>query len=60
MPTAIIEYALKLACLILEGIPVEQRRASAVQWFWMWWPLTKNMLKPEQQKQVEEIMQEAK
>jgi len=60
MPWSVVEAALRLACLIIEGIQVEQRRATALQWFWMWWPLTKGLLKADQQKQIEEIMGEVK
>lgn len=59
MPLAVIEWALRLACLIIEGIPPEQRRATAIAWFWMWWPIGKLWLKEEQRKQVEEIMKGA-
>ena len=56
MPWTAIEMALRLACLILEGIPIEQRRATALQWFWTWWPITKGTLPKDVQEQIEKIM----
>lgn len=53
-----IEAVCRLVTTILEGIPVEQRRATALSWFWMWWPVTKRFLNKEQQEQIERIMQE--
>ena len=42
--------------LLIEGIPPEQRRASAIAWFWMWWPLAKLWLKKEQEEQILAVM----
>jgi hypothetical protein len=42
---AVIGEALKLVNLILEGVPVEQRRAQAIAWFWLTWPILKQWLK---------------
>lgn len=56
LPWGVVEWALRLVCLLIEGTPMEQRRATALQWFWMWWPVTKGLLKPEQQKQIEDVM----
>ena len=60
MPFTVIEWALRLACLIIEGIPPEQRRATAIAWFWMWWPVGKLWLNEEQRKQIEGIMDTTK
>lgn len=57
LPWGVVEWALRLVCLLIEGTPIEQRQATALQWFWMWWPVTKGLLKPEQQKQIEDVMQ---
>ncbi len=56
MPTAIVEQALRLVILILEGIPPEQRQAQAIAWFYLWWPVAKLFLKKEQEQQIEAIM----
>lgn len=56
VPWAVIEWILRLVVLLIEGIPPEQRRATAIAWFWMWWPVTKLWLKKEQQDQIEQIM----
>lgn len=53
--------ALKLIILILEGVPVEQRKAQALIWFHLWWPLTKSLLRlngtpPEVFEQVEKLV----
>jgi hypothetical protein len=56
LPWGVIEWGLRLAVLLIEGVPAEQRRASAVQWFWMWWPLTKLSLPKEQREQIEQMM----
>lgn len=54
MPWNLIEWGLRLACLILEGVPVEARRATAMAWFWGTWPLLK--LNPEIAKREAEIL----
>jgi hypothetical protein len=42
----LLAEALKLINLILEGVPVEQRRAQSIAWFWLTWPgITKPVLK---------------
>ena len=56
MPWGAIEAGFRFATLLLEGIPPEQRRAQALAWFWMWWPVAKLWLKKEQREQVEGIM----
>lgn len=40
----LIEKALYLACLILESVPVELRRAQFLIWFAMTWPILKFFL----------------
>jgi hypothetical protein len=57
IPLATIELALRLAILILEGIPPEQRRASAMLWWEMWWPLLKETIPEAKRKQIEETME---
>lgn len=59
LPFGLIEQALKLATLLIEGIPPAQRQATAITWFWMWWPVAKLWLKPEQEKQIEALMRQA-
>lgn len=56
IPWAVIEWVLRLVVLLLEGIPAEQRRATAIIWFWMWFPIGKWWLNADQQKQILEIM----
>lgn len=56
MPWTTIEWVLRLICLLIEGIPPEQRRATAITWFWMWWPMAKWWLNKEQETQIEAIM----
>lgn len=56
----LVKEALRLANNLLEGTPVEQRRANAVIWFNTTWPLFKGLFPLETQKQVEEIMKNVK
>lgn len=56
LPWGAVEAIAKVVVLILEGVPVEQRRASALVWFHMWYPLAKLFLSKEQEKQVEAIL----
>lgn len=56
MPWTVIEIALRLVILLLEGIPPEQRKATAIVWWNMWWPIGKLWLKEDQRAQVESIM----
>lgn len=58
MPLGVIEAALRLACLLIEGTPMEQRRATALAWWALWWPLGKLILarQPEVIKQIDAIM----
>lgn len=44
LPQIILE-ALRLLNLLLEGIPVQQRQAEAVKWFWLTWPAAQRFLK---------------
>jgi len=38
MPWTVVEVALRLAILLIEGVPPELRRATATAWFWgTWW-----------------------
>lgn len=41
----VLHELLRLVNAILEGIPVEQRRAEAVKWFWLTWPSAKVLLR---------------
>lgn len=48
MPTELIGLVngiVRLLTVMLEGVPVEQRTASATVWFFLWWPLGKRILK---------------
>lgn len=46
MPTLLITEALRLVNNILEGIPIDQRKAASIQWFWAWWePIVKPIMK---------------
>jgi len=56
MPWGIVEQALRLVNLLLEGQPPEVRRAQALAWFHMWWPLGKLFLRQEQREQIEGIL----
>ena len=61
MPWGVIEWLLRLICLLIEGVPIEQRRATAVAWFWMWWPLVKGAIKnKDHQAQIESLMNSVK
>jgi len=56
----LITEALKLANLLIEGTPIEQRQAQARVAFLTWWPLSKGILKlagvkDEELKQIEEL-----
>lgn len=42
---ALITELLKLINLLLEGVPIEQRRAQSIVWFWATWPGLKAVLK---------------
>ncbi len=60
MPWTIIELALRLAILLLEGIPPEQRRATAIVWWNMWWPIGKLWVKDKgQREQIDAMMAKA-
>lgn len=56
LPWTVVELILRIVILLLEGVPVEMRRATAIQWFWTWWPLGKRLLKKEYQGEVEAAM----
>ncbi|MGH2360053.1 MAG: hypothetical protein ACRDGM_05865 [bacterium] len=56
MPWTVIEWALRLVVLLIEGIPPAQRAATAVTWFWMWWPVAKLWLTKDQEEKIEKIM----
>lgn len=60
LPWGVIEWALRLICLIIEGVPIEQRRATAMQWFYIWWPLGKLLVPKEYHTQIESIMKNIK
>lgn len=59
IPLGILEQVLKLVNTLIEGIPAEQRRATAIAWFWLWWPVAKLWLTDEQEKQIEAIIKGA-
>lgn len=56
LPWGAVEAIAKVVALILEGVPVVQRQATAVVWFHMWYPFAKLFLSKEQEKQIEAIM----
>lgn len=62
MPATIIlellTEALRLANNLLEGTPIEQRKAQAIAAFWTTWPVAKLFLKKEQQDQIEAVMKQ--
>jgi len=63
MPAALIpliQEILRLVNNLLEGTPIEQRRASSIAWFQMTWPLVKGLLPAATQTQIEAIMSEVK
>jgi hypothetical protein len=53
---ALIEQILRLINLLIEGTPIEQRRATAIAWFHATWPFVSWALPADIRKQVEEIM----
>lgn len=57
---AFITEVVKLVNNILEGIPVEQRKANSIIWFNTTWPLVKHMFPKETQDQITAIMQGVK
>jgi hypothetical protein len=63
MPIALIlpliQTGLELAKTILDGIPPKQRAATALAWFWAWWPLMKIAIPPEQAAMIETEMKKA-
>lgn len=54
MPWGVIEWGLRLACLLLEGVAIEQRQATARAWFYGTWQFLK--LNPEIAKHEAEIL----
>jgi hypothetical protein len=60
MPFGVIEQALKLAILLIEGTPPEQRRAQALTWWHAWWPIVKVFVRDEEARhKIEEMMRGA-
>lgn len=51
-----VEQVIRLINNIIEGKPMEQRRAEAVAAWYLGWPLLKLFLKKEQEDQIEAIM----
>jgi hypothetical protein len=59
IPTAILallEQILRLINNLIEGTPMEQRRANALIWFHATWPIIKPMLPKDVQAAVEQAM----
>lgn len=56
LPFGLIEQIIRLINLILESTPIEQRRAQSLLWFNLWWPILKNFLNEDQQKQIDRII----
>lgn len=53
---AVIEQVLRLINNLIEGTPMEQRRANAIGWYKATWPLVAWAIPVETRKQIEEIM----
>ncbi len=53
---AVIEQVLRLINNLIEGTPMEQRRATALGWYAATWPLVAWAIPPDIRKQVEDIM----
>jgi hypothetical protein len=51
---------LKLINLILEGTPIEQRKANSIIWFNITWPVFKGAFPKEVQEQVDGVMKGVK
>ena len=57
---ALIEQVLRLINNLIEGTPLEQRRAAAIAWYHATWPLVSWAIPADTRKQVEQIMSEVK
>jgi hypothetical protein len=63
IPTVIlpvIEQVLRLVNNLIEGTPIEQRRATALGWYQATWPLVAWAIPKETREQIEKIMSEVK
>ncbi len=63
IPTLIVPLAVEILRLVnnlIEGTPLEQRRANAIIWFQTTWPLVKGLLPKETQLAVEALMADVK
>ncbi len=52
----LIQAALEIVKIILQGIPEKQRSVTALAWFWAWWPLMKLVIPKEQADVIEKAM----
>lgn len=55
----LIREALRLINNLLEARPPEVRAAQSIQWFQMWWPLTRLFIPGDARVQIEGIMKAA-
>jgi hypothetical protein len=53
---SVIEQVLRLINNLIEGTPMEQRRAVALGWYSATWPLVAWAIPADTRKQIEEIM----
>ena len=53
---SVIEQVLRLINNLIEGTPMEQRRAVALGWYRVTWPLLAWAIPEAQRKQIEELM----
>jgi hypothetical protein len=53
---SVIEQILRLINNLIEGTPMEQRRATALGWYRATWPLVAWAIPADTRKQIEEIM----
>jgi hypothetical protein len=44
VPWGAVEAVANLATELLRGVPIQQRRATALMWFGLWWPIIKPFL----------------
>lgn len=60
MPFGLFEQLLKLFNLLIEGMPIEQRRANALIWFHLTWPIVAPLIPLEDRKAIEEAISKVK
>lgn len=63
IPTILIPLAVEILRLVnnlIEGTPLEQRRANSIIWYQTTWPLVKGLLPPATQAAIEAAMVDVK